>query len=74
MEEKDLALFLMTNEPMFRFGGKEYSVCCPDGTFSTWDSDGNTFDFPDVHTLLEEWMIEGKPFRDRVEAMMNPEE
>lgn len=49
MDERELALFLMINEPTFHFGGKAYGVCCPDGTFAVWDSDGNTFDFPDVH-------------------------
>lgn len=70
MDEKDIALFLMVNEPAFAFGGKQYSVCCPDGTYATWDSDGNTFDFPDVRSLLDGWMINGKPFRDIVESIM----
>ena len=70
MDEQELALFLMINEPTFHFRGKAYGVCCPDGTFATWDSDGNTFDYPDVHTLLDGWMIAGKPFRMRAAAML----
>lgn len=60
----------MMNEPAFTIGGKQYSVCCPDGTFSTWDSDGNTFDFPDVHALLDGWTINGKPFREVAKSIL----
>lgn len=73
MDERELALFLMINKPTFHFGGKAYGVCCPDGTFAVWDSDGNTFDFPDVHGLLDGWMIAGKPFRERAVAMLSGE-
>ena len=64
MPDKDLALYIQLNEPVFDYGGKQYSVCCPDGTFATWDSDGNTGDFPDVNALLDGWVIDGKPFRE----------
>lgn len=71
MNDKDIALFLMINEPHFDIGKKQYSVCCPSGgQFSTWDSDGNTFDFPDVSSLLDNWLVDGKPFREIVESIM----
>ena len=38
--------------------------------FSTWDSDGNTFDFHGVTALLDNWIINGKPFREIVEKIM----
>jgi hypothetical protein len=70
MDDK-IALFLMLNEPSFFIGDKQYSVCCPDNkNFCTWDSDGNTFDFPNVSSLLDEWIIEGKAFRQIVEEIM----
>ena len=71
MIEKDVALFLMLNEPSFEVGEVQYSVCCPGNGYSTWDSDGNTFDYPDLSTLLNHWMVGGKPFRDRVEKLMS---
>ncbi len=71
MDEDNIALFLEMNEPAFDVGGKQYSVCCPaNNLFATWDSDGNTFDFPDVTALLDEWMIGGKPFRSIVQTIM----
>ena len=70
MKENDIALFLRMNEPAFEIGGKQYSVCCPSGSFATWDSDGNTFDFVNVHDLLEHWMVDGKPFREVVATIM----
>lgn len=60
----------MMNEPAFDIGGKQYSVCCPGDGFSTWDSDGNTHDFPNIQTLLHDWIIEGKPFRDIIDSIM----
>lgn len=71
MKDKDIGLFLMLNEPTFEMGGKKYSVCCPsDGQFSTWDSDGSIFDFPDVSSLLDNWIVNGKPFREVVKNIM----
>ena len=71
MKENDIALFLMINEPAFTIGNKQYSVCCPEGDeFCTWDSDGNTFDFLGITSLLDDWVIDGKPFRNIVESVM----
>lgn len=71
MNDKDIALFLMINEPVFDIGEKQYSVCCPRGTlFCTWDSEGNTFDFSSVEDLLDHWIVEGKPFRKRAAALI----
>ena len=58
------------NEPVFEIGGKQYSVCAPSNGFSTWDSDGNMFDFTTVHELLERWIVDGKPFREIVATIM----
>ena len=72
MNDKNIALFLMMNEPVFDIGEKQYSVCCPRGTlFCTWDSDGNTFDFPSVEDLLDYWIVEGEPFRKRADALIS---
>lgn len=61
----------MINEPAFDVGDKQYSVCCPDGSgYYTWDSDGNTFDFTDLDSLLDNWIIDGKPFREIVQSIM----
>lgn len=70
MNENDIALFLRVNEPAFEIGGKQYSVCAPSNGFSTWDSDGNMFDFSTVHELLEHWIVDGKPFREIVATIM----
>lgn len=71
MTENDIALFLMINEPAFELDGKQYSVCNPAmDLFSTWDSDGNTFDFHGVTELLDGWIINGKPFREIVSSIM----
>ena len=71
MTENDIALFLMINEAAFELDGKQYSVCNPAmDLFSTWDSDGNTFDFHGVTELLDGWIINGKPFREIVSTIM----
>lgn len=71
MNDKSIGRYLMINEPTFVLGGKQYSVCCPTGNqFSTWDSDGNTLDFPDVTSLLDNWIVNGKPFRNVVKNIM----
>ena len=71
MNDDDIALFLMINEPAFEVGDKQYSVCCPrTNLYATWDSDGNTFDFTDITSLLDEWVVDGKPFREIVQSIM----
>lgn len=71
MNESDIALFLAMNEPAFEAGGKQYSVCCPaDDLFSTWDSEGNVFDFHGITSLLNDWIVNGKPFREIVSTIM----
>lgn len=70
MNDRDIETFLMINEPTFEINGKCYSVCVVDGVYGTWDSDGLTFDFPDVSALLDNWMIDGKPFRNVVKNIM----
>ena len=71
MNDNDIELFILTNEPVFTLGGKEYSVCCPEaGSFATWDSDGNTQDYPSFDALLDEWFVGGKPFREVAPTLM----
>lgn len=71
MSDKDIGVHLMINEPTFVLGGKQYSVCCPvPNEFSTWDSDGNTLDFQNVTSLLDSWIVNGKPFRDVVKEII----
>ncbi len=71
MDKSQIKLFLMINEPAFTIGDIQYSVCCPrDELFCTWDSDGNTFDFPNLESLLDHWIVDGKPFREVVESIM----
>lgn len=70
MNEKDIEVYLMVNEPVFVWGDKQYSVCYVNEMFCTWDSDGNTFDFQDISSLLDSWIVDGKPFRDVVETIM----
>lgn len=71
MNERDIEVFLMLNEPSFDIGAVQYSVSCPGNGYATWDSVGNTFDYPDLSTLLDKWMVGGRPFRDRIEELMN---
>ena len=71
MNDKDIALYLIVNEPTFKISGKQYTVCSPTGQeFFTWDSDGNKFDFSDITDLLDHWNVDGKPFRDIVKKIM----
>lgn len=71
LTRNDIELFILTNEPTFTVGGKEYSVCCPEtGSFSTWDSDGNRNDFVGLDSLLDKWIIDEKPFREIVPSLM----
>lgn len=71
MTDGDIALFLMINEPAFDVGDKQYSVCCPkNDLFATWDSDGNEFDYTSVADLLDNWIVDGKPFREIVPNIM----
>ena len=70
MKEYDIEMFLDLNEPSFDFNGKQYSVCHVNGVYGTWDSDGNTFDFHSLSDLLENWIFDGKPFRQVVEMVM----
>lgn len=67
----DIEVFIVTNEPAFVVDGKEYSVCCPAaGSFSTWDSDGNMHDYDGIDSLLDNWVVGGKPFRQIVQTLM----
>ena len=71
MNNDDIALFLMMNEPAFDAAGKQYSVCCPgDDIFATWDSDGNKLEFYGIDDLLDNWIVAGKPFRDVVSSII----
>lgn len=71
MSDKDIALFIMVNEPAFYIGDKQYSVCCPNSKrFYTWDSDNNELNFKDISDLLDNWIINGKPFREIVQDIM----
>ena len=70
MNDNDIGIFLMINEPVFSIGNKQYSVCSPGSGFSTWSSDGTMLDFPDIQSLLDGWVIDGKPFRSIVNTLM----
>ena len=71
LTRNDIEIFILTNEPTFIVDGKEYSVCCPEtGSFSTWDSDGNRNDYVGLDSLLDKWLIGGKPFREIVPTLM----
>lgn len=72
MNEADIQTYLMINEPAFDIGQKQYAVCCVNGTFGTWDSDGNTFDFPTVQALLDGWIVDGRPFREVLPTILYP--
>lgn len=55
---------LLCNEPDFGYNGKEYSICCPNGTFyvTAEDSPGdNALSFASADDLLDRWIIQGKP-------------
>lgn len=68
----DIELFILTNESVFVIDGKEYSVCCPKvGYFSTWDSNGNTHDYPSFDALLNKWVVGEKLFREVAPALIN---
>lgn len=68
--QNEIELFLLTNEPVFELDGVQYSVCCPiDNQFSTWDSNGNTYDFQGINNLLDNWVVAGRPFRDIVDEV-----
>ena len=71
LDLKAIELFLIMNEPTFTISGKQYSVCCPEtGSFSTWDSDENIRDFDGLESLLDDWIVDGKPFREVVSTLM----
>ena len=69
MNKYDLMQYILLNEPVFDYNGKQYSVCHTNGVFGTWDSDGNQLDFYDIDSLLSNWMIGKKPFKDVVDAV-----
>ena len=70
MSDRDIETFLMMNEPAFDVGDRQYSVCCVNGIFGTWDSDGNIFDFASISDLLDNWIVDGKPFRNIISTIM----
>lgn len=67
MTADKLKEILICNEPSFGYNGKEYSICSPNGCFyvTAEDSQGDTdLEFLSVDEMLNNWMIQGKPFRD----------
>ena len=70
MNDNDIGIFLMINEPVFSVGNKQYSVCSPGSGFSTWCSDGTLLNFPDIQSLLDNWLIDGRAFRSIVNTLM----
>ncbi len=71
MDLKAIEMFLILNEPTFTISGKQYSICCPEpGSYSTWDSDENVFDFDSLESLLDGWIVDEKPFGEIVSKLM----
>ena len=70
MQDDDIAVYLMLNEPAFDAGGRRYSVCYVNGTFCTLDPDGSSSDFPDIASLLDNWIVDGRPFRQTVHSLL----
>lgn len=73
MDDNNIAQYIMLNEPAFSVDGTQYSICYVNGIYGTWDSNGNTFDFESIEALLENWMIDGKPFRSIVNPSLTRE-
>ena len=70
MNEEAIELFLQLNEPAFEVGGKQYSVCCPGTYYATWDERENRAEFSDIRSLLDDWIVDGKPFRNVVQQIL----
>ena len=70
MNDTEIETYLMMNEPAFSIGKKQYSVCCADEVFGTWDSDGNTFNFYSITDFLDNWIVDGKPFGEIIQTIM----
>lgn len=58
---------IVYNEPVFLYKGKEYSICHPSNTFyvreASWPANQDIM-FHDVNDLLNNWLIEGMPFKE----------
>ena len=71
MNTEDIKLYIMMNEPIFEYNGIQYSICCPDEQFCTWDEKGNECTFDNIDDLLNNWEIDNKLFKDIVEDIFN---
>lgn len=70
MDNKSIEILLRVNEPSFQIGDIQYSVCYPGKGFCTHDSTGKNFEYPDLESLLNNWIVGGKPFKDIVQSTM----
>lgn len=71
MDLHDIKMFLIINEPAFDVGDVQYSVCVPEkDIYCTWDSTGEVHDFYSLEALLDQWMIQGRPFREVIKEIM----
>ncbi len=63
---------MMCNEPDFCYNGQEYSICSPNGKYYVTASDNPeaaNLEFDTLDDLLDQWRIQGKPFREIIPAI-----
>lgn len=67
MTVKEFKEMIICNEPAFMYDGAVYGICHPSGTFYVRAEGHPEYDelsFSDVDDLLDNWIIDGNPFRD----------
>lgn len=67
MTELEFKEFLVCNEPDFSYGGRVYSICHPNGNYCVTELDTQpeaVQEFSSVDALLDNCVIQGRPFRD----------
>lgn len=67
MTAEEFKEMIMYNEPDFLYHGVVYSICHPEEEFYTRREDqkvGEGLEFSNIDDLLDNWLIEGKPFRE----------
>ena len=58
---------IQCEEPSFKYKNMRYDMCRPDGTIWVRREDwkvGQELEFSDIDDLLDNWVIEGRPFRE----------
>lgn len=68
MTVEEFKEMMMCNEPDFDYNGQSYSICSPElkefyVTASDSPNDKNLA-FTSLDDLLDNWLIQGKPFRE----------